>query len=365
MGLLLVIYVFYNQKRQSTRLGDIMKPLNFSPASAIHLSRRQALRATASWSAAGLIVTAAPWARAQSATYPNKPVTLLVPQPAGGDADVFCRTLQSKMAEFLGQAVVIDNRGGAAGNIGTAAGARAAADGYTITFVNQGTMSINPHLYPSTGFTVDQFTPVSHLASVELVICAHPSVKANNLKELLDLARKNPGQLNFATAGSGSANHIAGELLKSMAGVFITHIPYRGGGPALIATMGGEVQLAVAFPLAALGHIRSGKLKALAVTGPKRSAALPEVPTVAESGVKGYEFASWFGFMLPKGTPADIVSKVREAALHALKTPAVADKLLAGMTRPVGSTPKEFADLIAKESEQWGRLIKQLHVKID
>lgn len=314
-------------------------------------------------SGTGLLAAPA-WVRAQD-RYPNKPVTLLVPQPAGGDADAFCRSLQPKMQEFLGQAIVIDNRGGAAGNIGTAQGARAPADGYTVTFVNQGTMTINPHLYANPGFTVDQFVPVSHLASVDLVICAHPSVKANNLQDLLALARKAPGSLNYATAGNGSANHMAAELLKSQANVFLTHIPYRGGGPAITAALGGEVQLVVAFPLAVLQHIKSGMLKALAVTGAKRSAALPDVPTVAESGVKGYEFSSWFGFMLPKGTPDAIVTKVHGASVHALKTPAIAERLLAGMTRPVGSEPKALADLIARESAQWGKLIKQLNIKLD
>lgn len=323
-------------------------------------TRRDLIKALAATPLAGGLHTAG----AQS-TYPTKPVTLLVPQPAGGDADAFCRTLQPKMQEFLGQPVVVDNRGGAAGNIGTAAGARAAADGHTVTFVNQGTMAINPHLYANAGFTVDQFTPVTHLASVDLVICAHPSVKANNLQELLEHARKAPGSFNYGTAGNGSANHMAGELLKSMANVFITHIPYRGGGPAITAALGGEIQLVVAFPLAAMQHIKAGKLKALAVTGPKRSAALPDVPTVAESGVKGYEFSSWFGLVLPKGTPDAVVAKVQGAAQHVLKTPAIAEKLLAGMTRPVGSGPKEFAELITKESAQWGKLIKQLGIKLD
>ena len=297
--------------------------------------------------------------------YPNKPITLIVPQPAGGDADAFCRTLQPKMQDFLGQSLIIDNRGGAAGNIGTTVGARAPADGYTVTFVNQGTMAVNPFLYPNPGYMVDQFVPVTHLASIDLVICAHPSVKANNLKELLEIARNAPGTLNYGTAGSGSANHLAGEMLKTMAGVDITHVPYKGGGPAITAALGGEIQLVIAFPLAAMAHIKAGKLKALAVTGTKRSSALPDVPTVAESGVKNYAFSSWFGLMLPKGTPADIVNKVRDAAVNALKTPAIAEKLTASLIRPIGSTPKEMNDLISKESAQWSKLIKQLNIKID
>ena len=322
-------------------------------------TRRNALK-TLAWSTLAGSTTL----HAQAA-YPNKPVMLLVPQPAGGGADVFCRTLQPQMQEFLGQPVVVDNKGGAAGNIGTALGARAPADGYTVTFVNQGTMSINPHLYPNPGYAVDQFIPVSLMASVDLVICANPTVKANNLRELLDMARKAPGRLNYSSAGNGSANHLAGELLKSLAGVSITHIPYRGGGPATTAVLGGEVELSVAFPQAVVPMIKAGKLKALAVTGAQRSSALPDVPTVAESGVKGYEFSSWFGFALPKGTPDAIVARVREAALHALKTPANVEKLQATMTRPIGSSQKEFADLITRESAQFGKLIKQMGIKLD
>ncbi|MDM0040167.1 tripartite tricarboxylate transporter substrate binding protein [Variovorax sp. J22R193] len=297
--------------------------------------------------------------------FPGKPVTLIVPQPAGGDADVVCRSLQAKMQEVLGQAVIIDNRGGAGGNIGTALGAKAAPDGYTVTFVNQGTMALNPSLYPSPGYKVENFAPVTQLTSIDLVIVAHPSVPANNLKEFLELARKEPGKYTYGTAGNGSANHLAGEMLKSMAKVDITHVPYKGGGPAIIAALGGEVSTVVAFPLAALPHIRGGKLKALAVTGKTRSKALPEVPTVAESGVTGYEFASWMGLMVPKGTPDPIVQTLQRAAAAALKDKEVAARLSSGMTEAVGGSPKEFGDLIALEGQRWSRMIKQFGMKID
>lgn len=297
--------------------------------------------------------------------YPSRPVTLIVPQPAGGDADAFCRTLQPRMQEVLGQPLVIENRGGAGGNIGTALGAKAQPDGYTITFVNQGTMALNPHLYPSTGYSLEQFEPVSHLASVDLVICAHPAVPAKNLKEFLELARREPGKFNYATAGNGSANHMAGELLAAMAKVELVHIPYRGGAPAINGALAGDTQTVVAFPLAALPHIQAGKLKALAVTGSKRSAALPDVPTVAESGVAGYEFSSWFGFVVPRGTPAEIINRINSAALAALKMPNVIERLQSGMTKPVGSTPQAFAQLIAQENSRWGKLIKQYNIKAD
>lgn len=326
----------------------------------IEISRRALLQALGSASALAI----APFAVAQD-KFPNKPVTLLVPQPAGGDADAFCRTLQARMQELLGQPVIIDNRGGAAGNIGTAMGAKAPADGYTVTFVNQSTMAMNPHLYANAGFTVEQFEPIVHMASIDLVICAHPSVPANNLREFLDLARKTPGRFNYGTAGNGSANHLAGELLKAMAKVDITHVPYRGGGPALTAALGGEIQSVVAFPLAALPHVKAGKLKALAVTGAKRSKALPDVPTVAESGVSGYEFSSWFGFVVPKGTPQPVVERLHHAAIGALKTPDIAEKLSASMTQPIGSSPREFQQLIAQENTRWARMIKDFNIKID
>jgi tripartite-type tricarboxylate transporter receptor subunit TctC len=310
------------------------------------------------------LLASSTWTLAQD-KFPSRPITLIVPQPAGGDADAFCRSLQAKMQELLGQPVVIDNRGGAAGNIGTAIGAKAQPDGYTVTFVNQSTMALNPHLYPSTGYSLDQFEPVSYLASVDLLICAHPSVPASNLKEFLELARKSPGRLNYGTAGNGSANHLAGEMLKSMAKVDITHVPYKGGGPALNAALAGEVQSVVAFPLAALPHVKAGKLKALAVTGSKRAKALPDVPTVAESGVAGYEFSSWFGFVVPKGTPEPVIQRLNAAAAGALKTPETTERLLAGMTQPVGAGPKEFRDLIGRENARWSKLIKQYNLKID
>lgn len=310
------------------------------------------------------LAAASPWTRAQD-KFPTKPITLIVPQPAGGDADVVCRSIQTKMQEVLGQAVVIDNRGGAGGNIGTALGAKAAPDGYTVTFVNQGTMAFNPVLYPNPGYKVDTLAPVTWLTSIDLVIVAHPSVPASNLKEFLALARKEPGKYTYGTAGNGSANHLAGEMLKSMAKVDVTHVPYKGGGPAIVALLGGEISTAVAFPLAALPHVKSGKLKALAVTGKKRSKALPDVPTVAESGVDGYEFASWMGLVVPKGTPEPVIQKIHAAAAAALKQPEVAERLSASMTEPVGSGPKEFGDLIARENQRWPALIKQYGVRVD
>jgi len=297
--------------------------------------------------------------------FPGKPITLVVPQPAGGDADVVCRSLQTKMQEVLGQPVIIDNRAGAGGNIGTAFGAKAAPDGYTVTFVNQGTMALNPSLYPNTGYKVDSLTPVTWLTSIDLVIVAHPSVPAKNLKEFLELARKEPGRYTYGTAGNGSANHLAGEMLKAMSRVDITHVPYKGGAPAIVALLGGEISAVVAFPLAALPHVKAGKLKALAVTGKQRSKALPDVPTVAESGVSGYEFVSWMGLAVPKATPDAAIQKIHAAASAALGDKEVAAKLVSSMTEPVGAGPQEFGALIRRECERCAKLIKQYGMKID
>jgi tripartite-type tricarboxylate transporter receptor subunit TctC len=206
---------------------------------------------------------------------------------------------------------------------------------------------------------------VTWLTSIDLVIVAHPSVPANNLKEFLELAKKEPGKFTYGTAGNGSANHLAGEMLKSMAKVDITHVPYKGGAPAIVALLGGEISTVVAFPLAALPHVKAGKLKALAVTGKKRSKALPDVPTVADSGVSGYEFSSWMGLTVPKGTPDAAIQKIHAAASAALKEKDVAEKLSAGMTEPVGAGPKEFGELIQREGDRWSKLIKQYGMKID
>ncbi|MDM0084975.1 tripartite tricarboxylate transporter substrate binding protein [Variovorax sp. J31P179] len=325
-----------------------------------HLSRRALLQA----GAVALPLSFAGRSFSQD-KFPSKPVTLIVPQPAGGDADVVCRSIQTKMQEVLGRSVIIDNRAGAGGNIGTALGGKAAPDGYTVTFVNQGTMALNPSLYPNPGYKVDCFAPVTWLTSIDLVIVAHPSVPAKNLREFLELAKREPGKYTYGTAGNGSANHLAGEMLKSMAKVDITHVPYKGGAPAIVALLGGEISTVVAFPLAALPHVKAGKLKALAVTGKKRSKALPDVPTVAESGVSGYEFSSWMGLTVPKGTPDAAIQKIHAAASAALKEKDVAEKLSAGMTEPVGAGPKEFGELMQRESDRWSKLIKQYGMKID
>lgn len=330
----------------------------------INHGRRNALKTLSALTAAassGIISTAS----ASTSAYPSRPITLIVPQPVGGDADAICRMLQPHWQNFLGQSVVIDNRAGAAGSIGTAAGSRAAADGYTLTFVNQGTMAINPFLYKDTGYKVEDLEPVSWMTSIDLIICAHPSLPAANLAELIELARKKPGEFFYGTAGNGSANHLAGEMLKSMADIDLVHVPYRGGGPALIGTLAGETDLLVAFPLAALPHIRNGKLRALAVTGKQRNPALPDVPTVAESGVPNYEFVSWMGLVAPKETPPEIIDRIAELTQQALSVPEVSEFMQSNMVQPIGKGPAAFKDLIERESKKMSSLITQFKVSLD
>ncbi|WP_028604696.1 Bug family tripartite tricarboxylate transporter substrate binding protein [Ottowia thiooxydans] len=302
------------------------------------------------------------WAQGR---FPDKPISLVVPQPPGGDADAVCRALQTRMQEVLGQPVIIDNRAGAAGNIGVAYGSKAAPDGYTVTFVNQGILAFNPSLYPSTGFSAANLMPVSWLTSTDLVLCANAAFPARTMSEFIELARKSPGKYTYGTAGNGSANHIAAKMLEAMAKIELTHVPYKGGAPAIVDALGGQIDTVMAFPLAALPHIKSGKLKALATTGAKRSSALPAVPTIAESGVPGYEFGSWFGFVVPKGTPLEVVDKLNAAATAALKDPATAEKLRAGLTEPIAGGPAEFAELIARETKRWPPLIKQYGIRLD
>jgi tripartite-type tricarboxylate transporter receptor subunit TctC len=308
---------------------------------------------------------ACPWLRAAEA-YPARPVTLLVPQPAGGGADALCRAMQGRLQEALGQPVVIDNRGGAAGNIGTAVGMAAPADGYTVTFVNLSTMALNPYLYAKPGYSVAEMQPVIYLTSVANLFCVNPDkVKAATMRDFIAAARQAPGRYTYGTAGNGSGNHLGGEMLKSLAKIDLVHIPYKGGGPAMTALLGGETDSSVADPLAAMPHLKSGKIRALAVTSATRTQALPEVPTIAESGVPGYEATSWNGIVVPKATAPEIVESLYKAFAAALKAPDVAGRLSSQLYEPVGRGPKEFAAFIASENEKWSALIKRLGVRLD
>lgn len=328
-----------------------------------NLHRRTFVQALSAFSVAGLGSAFSRVVHAQD-SFPSRPITLIVPQAAGGGADLLCRTLQGKMQTVLGQPVIIENRAGAGGNIGTAAGARAAADGYTATFVNLSTMALNPYLYSKVGYAITDFEPLVWMASVANILVVKQDLPVNTLQELIALAKKKPGALTYSSAGNGSGNHLGGEMLKSLAKIDITHVPYKGGGPAILAVLAGEVDASIADPLAALPYIKAGKMKALGLTSARASASLPNVPPIADI-VPGYEATSWAGLVVPKGTPAAAARKLAEATLTALKDPVNSEKLAGQLYEPVAGDASQFAQLIASENAKWSKLIKQLGMRID
>ena len=294
--------------------------------------------------------------------YPNKPIKFIVPYPPGGGTDVIARILQEPLAAELGQPIIIENKGGAAGNVGTDLAAKAPADGYTILFTLS-SHTINPKLYDKLPFDVERdFVPVSLATLVPQILVAHPSVPANNVKELIALAKANPGKLNYASVGTGSPAHIAGELLKLRTGVDIVHVPYKGGGPAVIDTIGGQVQLAFVSMPAAWQHVKAGKLKALAVTSATRSLAAPDVPTIAET-VPDYVVDSWYGALAPAKTPPAAVAKLNAAFAKVLDNPQVKERLLAQGAEAAASSPAEFERRIKDELAKWELVIKSANIK--
>ncbi len=294
--------------------------------------------------------------------YPNKPIKFIVPYPPGGGTDVIARILQEPLTAELGQPIIIENKGGAAGNVGTDLAAKAPADGYTILFTLS-SHTINPKLYDKLPFDVERdFVPVSLATLVPQILVAHPSVPANNVKELIALAKANPGKLNYASVGTGSPAHIAGELLKLRTGVDIVHVPYKGGGPAVIDTIGGQVQLAFVSMPAAWQHVKAGKLKALAVTSATRSLTAPDVPTIAET-VPGYVVDSWYGALAPAKTPPAAVAKLNAAFAKVLDNPQVKERLLAQGAEAAASSPAEFERRIKDELAKWELVIKSANIK--
>jgi tripartite-type tricarboxylate transporter receptor subunit TctC len=297
--------------------------------------------------------------------YPTKPIRFVVPWPPGGGADIVSRIVGQTVGQLFGQQLVIDNRPGAGGNIGAEAASHAAPDGYTILFGYVGTHAINPGLYRTMPFQPKDLAPVTLMTVVTNILVVHPSLPARSVGELIQLARARPGQLNFSSAGNGSLPHLAGELFKTMTGVDMVHVPFKGGGPAVAALIGGEVQLSFADPLAAIPGIKAGQLIALGVTARQRTPGLPDVPTIAEAGVPGFEATGWNGLLVPAGTPAPIVAKLNRAFVAALQSPGVRDRLVEQAYEPVGSTPEEFARFIAAETEKWGRVIQVSGARID
>jgi tripartite-type tricarboxylate transporter receptor subunit TctC len=293
--------------------------------------------------------------------YPNKPIRFIVPYPPAGGTDVVARILSEPLAAALGQPILIDNRGGAAGNLGTDIAAKAAADGYTVLFTLS-SHTINPKLYPNLPFDVERdFVPISLAALSPQILVAHPSVPANNMRELIALAKSQPGKLNFASVGTGSPAHIAGELLKLKAGIDMVHVPYKGGGPAIADTLGGQVQLAFVTLPAAMQYVKAGKLKALAIASDRRSAVVPDIPTIAET-VPGCVVNSWYGALAPAKTPPAIVAKLQAAFAKVLAMPDVKEKLFVQGAEAQSSTSAEFAARIHDELKEWEYVIREAKI---
>jgi tripartite-type tricarboxylate transporter receptor subunit TctC len=310
---------------------------------------------------------AAPFTFAQgAANYPTKPVRLVVPFPAGGTTDILARAVAQTLSEAWGQQVIVDNRPGAGGNIGSDLVAKSKPDGYTLLMGTVGTHAINPSLYKNMPYDhVKDFAPVILVAGVPNVLVVNPSLPVHSVPELIAYAKANPGKLNFASSGNGTSIHLSGELFKAMTGVEMTHVPYKGSAPALTDLIGGQVQLMFDNLPSSLPFIKAGKLRALAVTSGARAAALPDLPTLAESGLPGFEASSWFGVLAPAGTPRDIVAKLNGAIAGWLASPEAKEKLLAQGAIAAGGAPDDFARHIGAETSKWAKVVKASGAHID
>jgi tripartite-type tricarboxylate transporter receptor subunit TctC len=298
--------------------------------------------------------------------YPVKPVRLVLPYPPGGGSDTIGRPLAQKMSENLGQQVVVENRGGASGNIGMEYVAHSAPDGYTLVFALTAQLAVNPSLYQKLPYDpVRDFAPISLLGSGGYILVEHPSLPAKNVKELIALAKSRPGQIAYSSSGNGSGGHLAMELLDHMAGIKMLHVPYKGGGPALIDCLAGQVQLLFATQLASWQHIQAGRLRALATSTLKRPASLPDLPTVAESGLPGFDAGVWYGVLAPAGTPREILAKLNGEVVRALQQPDYRKLLVNNTIEPIGSSPEQLSQYIKSEHAKWAKVIKAAGIHID
>jgi tripartite-type tricarboxylate transporter receptor subunit TctC len=313
--------------------------------------------------ACGASAFALPLTSATAQNYPTKPIRMIVPYPPGGGTDIVGRMVAQKLSENLGQTVVIDNRGGAAGSIGSEIAAHSVPDGYSIVMGNVAPNAINVSLYAKLGYDpVKDFEPVSLVASTPNILVVQPAFPAKTVPELITLAKAKPSSLNYPSAGLGSSSHLAGELFDNLAGVKMVHIPYKGGGPALIDLLGGQMQLMFATMPAAMPHVKSGRLRAIAVTSVKHSQTLPDLPTIGET-LKGYDASTWYGVLAPARTPRPVVTSLHAEIVKILGVAETRERLLAQGFEPVGSTPAEFGNYIKSEIAKWGKVIKAAGIK--
>lgn len=298
--------------------------------------------------------------------YPTKPIRLIIPFAVGGSTDNLGRVLAARLSEKLGQQVVADNRPGAGGNIGTDLVAKAPADGYTLLFATEGTLGINPSLYKKLPFDPEKdFTPIAQFASVPNILVVNPKVQAKTVEELAAYAKSKPASLNMGSAGNGTTNHLSGELFQSMTGASFTHVPYKGSGPAMADLLADQIQLMFDNLPGSLPHVKAGSLRALAVTSAKRSPLLPDVPTMAEAGVPGYDVEVWFGVAAPKGLPAQALATLSKAITEISQEPATIEKILNIGATPLTSTPAEFGSRIQEARLKWAPIVAHSGAKID
>jgi tripartite-type tricarboxylate transporter receptor subunit TctC len=297
--------------------------------------------------------------------YPSRPVKFILPFPPGGGTDILGRVIAEQLSANLGQPVVTENRGGAGGNVGAEAAAHSAPDGYTIVLVAP-SLAISKTLYSKLNYDpVKDFAPISLVATVPNVMITNPAVEAKNLQEFIELARSRPGAMNYGSGGAGTSNHLAGELFNIVTGTKLVHVPYKGVNLAMQGVLAGEIQLVFIGIPAALPHIKAGKLRALALVAPQRSPALPEVPTVAEAGLKDFEVTTWYGILAPAGTPRPIVSRLNAELVKIMHTPDVKERLASMATDPLTSTPEEFAAYLKQEIAKWGDVVRKSNLKAD
>jgi tripartite-type tricarboxylate transporter receptor subunit TctC len=309
------------------------------------------------------LITASSAAYAQD--YPTRPVRLVVPTAPGGGTDISARLIAPKLSEYLGQPVVVEDRAGGNTSVGVEFVAKSPPDGYTL-LMGISSLAINPHTQSKVPYDpVKDFAPISQVVVVPLVLVSHPSLPARSLKELIAFVGTRPGQLNYGTGSVGSNPHLAMELFLSMSGLKVVHVPYRGQGPAMIDLVAGHLQLMMANLLTALPHVRSGRARAFGVSSVKRSNVAPDIPTIAEAGVPGYEVVQWFGVLAPANTPRDIIAKLHAATVRALQDPGIKERFIGDGADTIGNTPEEFAAIIRADLKKWGKMVKDAGIKPD
>jgi tripartite-type tricarboxylate transporter receptor subunit TctC len=311
------------------------------------------------------LVCSAAWLAPAQAQYPTKSIRFVVPFPPGGGTDTMARAIGGRLGEALGQQIVVDNRGGGGANIGAEIAAKSPPDGHTL-FMMTGTHTVNYTLYRNLGYNVlKDFAPVTMLGGTAYVVVVHPSVPVKSVKELIAFVKARPGEVSHSSSGTGSGPHLAGELFKSMTGTNMLHIPYKGGGPSVIALVAGEASVGFTTTPSCIFQIQAGRLRGLAVSTAKRSPYLPKLPTVAEAGVPGYETSAWYGMVVPTGTPADVIARLNTEAAKAMTLPDVKSRLDATGMVPDTSTPQELGRLIQEEVTKWAKVVKALNLRVD